>query len=282
MAELKDAQARVIQQEKMASIGQLAAGVAHEINNPMGYITSNMNTLSKYAKRLARLIELQEAVIANGANEASRTELEEMRSRDKIDYVLKDFDDLIAESLEGAERVRKIVQDLKSFSRADSHEPVPCDINDCLHTTANIVHNEIKYVATLEMNLTELPPVVCHPQQISQVLMNLLVNAAHAIEKQGAITIATSHDDQWVSIRISDTGKGIPKEIRKRIFEPFFTTKEVGKGTGLGLAISLDIINRHGGELSVESEAGRGTTFTIRLPLARTSGLEGVLENTSC
>ncbi|MFH1028711.1 MAG: ATP-binding protein, partial [Pseudomonadota bacterium] len=265
--QLKESQARIIQQEKMASIGQLAAGVAHEINNPIGYISSNINTLLKYVDKLAQFIESQAQAIETCADDATRASIDGLRRQIKLDYVIKDLRALIAESLEGAERVSKIVQDLKSFSRSEADEAVRCDLNECVRSTINVVRNEIKYVAELDLRLGDIPPVLCRPQQISQVVMNLLVNAAHSISANGVITVSTSLAVDAVEISVSDTGCGIPPENLEKIFEPFFTTKEVGKGTGLGLAISCDIVRKHGGELLVQSEVGRGTTFTVRLPL---------------
>lgn len=265
--QLKESQARIIQQEKMASIGQLAAGVAHEINNPIGYISSNINTLLKYVDKLAQFIESQTQAIETCADDATRASIEELRRQIKLDYVIKDLRALIAESLEGAERVSKIVQDLKSFSRSEADEAVRCNLNECIRSTINVVRNEIKYVAELDLQLGDIPPVLCRPQQISQVVMNLLVNAAHSISANGVISVSTSKADDAVEISVSDTGCGIPPENLEKIFEPFFTTKEAGKGTGLGLAISCDIVRKHGGELLVRSEVGRGTTFTVRLPV---------------
>lgn len=265
--QLKESQARIIQQEKMASIGQLAAGVAHEINNPIGYISSNINTLLKYVDKLAQFIESQAQAIETCADDATRASIEGLRRQIKLDYVIKDLRALIAESLEGAERVSKIVQDLKSFSRSEANEAVRCDLNECIRSTINVVRNEIKYVAELDLHLGDIPPVLCRPQQISQVVMNLLVNAAHSISANGVISVATSVAADAVEISVSDTGCGIPPENLEKIFDPFFTTKEVGKGTGLGLAISCDIVRKHGGELLVQSEVGRGTTFTVRLPV---------------
>ena len=266
-AKLKESQALIIQQEKMASIGQLAAGVAHEINNPMGYITSNMNSLWKYAEKLAQFIEIQEQTIERCADEASKASIVELKRQIKLDFVMKDFRDLIVESLEGSKRVSKIVQDLKSFSRAEGIDAIPADLNECIKTTLNVVKNEIKYVAELDICLGDIPLVVCRPQQISQVVMNLLVNAAHSISGKGLISLATTQVDESVEIRVTDTGCGISPENMEKIFEPFFTTKEAGKGTGLGLAISCDIVRKHGGELLVKSEVGIGTTFTVRLPV---------------
>lgn len=264
---LKESQALIIHQEKMASIGQLAAGVAHEINNPMGYITSNMNSLWRYAEKLAQFIEIQEQIIEKCADGETKTLIKDLKQQIKLDFVMKDFRDLISESLEGSERVTKIVQDLKSFSRAEGEEAIPADLNEFIKSTINVVKNEIKYVAELELNLGDIPTVLCHPQQISQVVMNLLVNAAPAIKTKGVISLTSKQVGDVVEISVTDNGVGIAPENIQKIFEPFFTTKELGKGTGLGLAISADIIRKHGGELLVQSELGVGTTFTVRLPI---------------
>ncbi|KAF0219760.1 MAG: two-component system NtrC family sensor [Geobacteraceae bacterium] len=263
--ELKTTQMQLLQQEKMASIGQLAAGVAHEINNPMGFISSNLCTLDKYTDRFCEFIRYQSEALAG-----SRTaeEVAEKKNHLKLDRITTDVKQLIHESLDGAERVKKIVQNLKSFSRLDEAELKYADINECLESTVNIVWNELKYKATLNRDLGAIPQTKCYPQQLNQVFMNLLVNAAHAIEKQGEITVRTWREDGFIHVSVSDTGCGIPEKIRDRIFEPFYTTKEVGKGTGLGLSISYDIVKKHNGEILVESEAGRGTTFTVRIPVA--------------
>ena len=264
-SELKEAQLQIFQQEKMASIGQLAAGVAHEINNPMGFISSNLSTLNKYIDRVAEYIAVGDETLAG--NEAAE-KINAARKRLKIDYIMEDSRQLIAESQDGAARVRRIVQDLKSFSRVDHAETAQINLNESLDTTINIAWNEIKYVATLDRKFGEIPPINCFPQQLNQVFLNLLVNAAHAIgEKQGSITVRTWGRDESVFVSVTDSGCGIPEEIRQKIFEPFFTTKDVGKGTGLGLSISYDIVKKHGGEITVESEVGRGTTFTVKLPV---------------
>ncbi len=272
--ELKETQAQMLQQEKMASIGQLAAGVAHEINNPTGFIMSNLGSLGKYTERLIALIqELTEAIAAFCPAETQK-KLAETRKRLKIDHILSDVPSLIAESIEGAERVKKIVQDLKCFSRVDDAQFKPTSLAECLDSTINIVWNELKYKASLAKDYGDLPLVGCYPQQLNQVFMNLLVNAAHAIEKEGEIGIRTWCDRDNAFVSISDTGCGIPEEIRPMIFDPFFTTKDVGTGTGLGLSISYDIVKRHGGDISVTSIVGSGTTFTIRLPLNVTQALD--------
>ncbi|MDD2850743.1 MAG: PAS domain S-box protein [Desulfuromonadaceae bacterium] len=267
-AGLKEAQLQIFQQEKMASIGQLAAGVAHEINNPMGFISSNLSTLNKYIDRLAEFISAGDKCLLSYPESDEAEHLKETRKRLKIDYVIEDSRQLIAESQDGAGRVRRIVQDLKSFSRVDQTESALINLNDALETTINIAWNEIKYVATLNREFGDIPPIKCHPQQLNQVFLNLLVNASHAMDGvQGTITVSTRCENDVVFVSVADTGCGIPEEIQQRIFEPFFTTKEVGKGTGLGLSISYDIVRKHGGELSVVSEPGKGSTFTVQLPL---------------
>ncbi|MBU5636226.1 HAMP domain-containing protein [Geomonas sp. Red69] len=257
------------QQEKMASIGQLAAGVAHEINNPMGFVTSNLSTLGKYLQRLEEFIAAQDEAIRKGGDDAGSDALSQTRKQLKIDHILDDGKQLIAESLEGGGRVQHIVQSLKNFSRVDQVQYSRVDLNECLETTINIAWNEIKYVATLRREFGVLPPVCCYPQQLNQVFLNLLINASQAIESSGEIVVRTWSDGEDVFVSVSDTGKGIPQEIINRIFEPFFTTKDVGKGTGLGLSISYDIIRKHSGEIAVESTPGAGTIFKVRLPVSQ-------------
>jgi two-component system NtrC family sensor kinase len=267
LSEIRRTQSKLVQQEKMASIGQLAAGVAHEINNPIGFINSNLGTLGKYLTRLSDFLFEQTACIGAGSPAPMIDALRQKREQLKIDYILKDLDDLVRESLEGAERVRSIVADLKSFSRVDESDFKSADLNECLRSTINIVWNEIKYKATMKKELGEIPRTRCNPQQMNQVFMNLLVNAAHAIENRGEITVRSRVEDGSVCISVEDTGRGIPKENMDRIFEPFFTTKEVGQGTGLGLSITYDIVKKHRGDISVRSEPGKGTTFTVRIPV---------------
>lgn len=260
-------QAQIIQQEKMASIGQLAAGVAHEINNPVGFITSNLTSLGKYAERLDTFIAAMQKSLYECPNHPGLGELDQLRQKLKVDYIISDVNELINESLDGANRVRRIVQDLKSFSRVDQAEKSRANLNDCLETTINIAWNELKYIATLERRFGEIPEIICNPQQLNQVFLNLLVNAAQSMEQQGTITVTTWSEPGQVCVSVADTGKGMPQEVQERIFEPFFTTKPAGKGTGLGLSISADIVRKHQGEISVKSEPGAGTTFIVRLPL---------------
>ncbi|HIJ94305.1 MAG TPA: response regulator [Desulfuromonadales bacterium] len=264
---LKLMQGQIVQQEKMASIGQLAAGVAHEINNPMGFITSNLTSLAKYASRLDEYIAVLQQSLFSCPNHPDTAEIDLLRQKLKVDYVISDMCELINESLDGANRVSRIVQDLKSFSRVDQLESCRTNVNEALGTTINIAWNELKYIATLERDFGQIPDLVCFPQQLNQVFLNLLVNAAQALEKPGTITVRTWGDSDNVFVSVADTGKGMTPEVAQKVFDPFFTTKEAGKGTGLGLSISSDIIRKHGGEIAVESTPGVGTTFTVRLPV---------------
>lgn len=264
--ELKVTQSQMLHQEKMASIGQLAAGVAHEINNPTGFIMSNIGTLGRYAERLVTFISAQTEILGRLGSSEEKEQLETLRHQMKIDRIMEDLPSLVSESLEGTERVKTIVQNLKGFSRSDDSQCQRINLKDCIESTINIVWNELKYKVTLMRDYGEMPPTMCYPQQLNQVIMNLLVNAGHAIENQGEITVRTWLQDGYAHIAVSDTGCGISEQNRTRIFEPFFTTKEVGKGTGLGLSISFNIVKKHGGNILVDSEVGKGTTFTVVLP----------------
>ena len=273
-----DMQTQLLQQEKLASIGQLAAGVAHEINNPIGFIASNLATMKRYIEKYDSYVGHLEELLRTPAGELP-DELAVLRRSLKFDYVARDVHNLLKDCGEGSERVQKIVKDLKTFSRIDSTAVEAADLNRCLDSTINIVWNEIKYVAELKRDFGEIPPVSCNAQQINQVFLNLLINAVHAIQhagrENGEIIVSTHCAGNRVVISVSDNGCGIRPELKKRIFDAFFTTKEVGKGTGLGLSISAEIIHRHGGEISVESTVGRGSTFTITLPAQTASGEGG-------
>ncbi len=264
---LEDAHLQLLQSEKMASIGQLAAGVAHEINNPVGYVFSNIGSLEKYLHDFMRMLEAYEKAEA-GLPEAARAELQRVRAEVDLSFLRRDVLSLLAESREGLNRVRKIVQDLKDFSRVGSADEWQwADVHAGLDSTLNIVWNELKYKTTVERRYGELPQVHCLPSQINQVFMNLLVNAAHAIEVKGVVTVRTGREGEEVWIEVEDTGAGIPPENLKRIFDPFFTTKPVGKGTGLGLSVSYSIVQKHRGRIEVKSEVGRGSTFRVWLPI---------------
>jgi len=268
---LEEAHNKLLQSEKMASIGQLAAGVAHEINNPIGFVNSNLGTLREYVMRLLNVLAAYEAEESGLPDEATHARLAAAREAADLAYVKEDLATLLAETSDGIARVRRIVQDLKDFSHSDQGEWMLADLHKGLETTLNVVNNEIKYKAQVIKQYSPLPMLRCLPSQLNQVFMNLLVNAAHAIESHGTITISTGCDEQEAWVEIADTGCGIPGPLIKRIFDPFFTTKPVGKGTGLGLSISYGIVQKHGGHIDVHSEPGKGTAFRICLPLHQTS-----------
>lgn len=272
--EIKTAHAKLLQQEKMASIGMLAAGVAHEINNPIGYIHSNMGTLVKYVDKVSQMFKAYEEVldeipVSDEHCRAAREELKRKAEELRIHYVIEDLANLARESSEGTIRVKKIVADLKNFSHADDNKETEADINELLETTLNIVWNELKYKTEVVKNYGNLPLIRCYPMQLNQVFMNLLINAAQAIEEQGKVTITTKVDGENVTVTIADNGSGISEENIKKIFDPFFTTKPLGKGTGLGLSVVYDIIQRHRGKIDIKSEVGVGTEFTLSIPIAR-------------
>ncbi len=264
-------QTQLMQQDKLATIGQLAAGVAHEINNPMGFIGSNMVTLEKYIGKYNRYIDGIEQELRSVSSGKLPESIQLLRRSLKIDFIARDIDLLVDENNEGLDRVRHIVQDLMTFSHSDVAATGPTDLNRCMDGTINLLSNEIKYVAELTRDYGEFPPVSCNVQQIDQVFMNLLTNAIHAIqtkgEEVGKISVRTWSDHDNVFVSISDTGCGILPENLSKIFEPFYTTKEIGKGTGLGLPISAGIVRKHGGEIAATSNIGIGSTFTVRLPL---------------
>jgi hemerythrin-like metal-binding domain len=264
--QLESTQNQLLQADKMAAIGQLAAGVAHEINNPIGFVNANLSTLRSYIHTLLGLITTFEQV-ADELPEAVRQRLESYKQSIELEYVRQDIVDLLDESSEGLDRVKQIVQDLKDFARAGEAVWQEADLHKGLNSTLNVVWNELKYKATVVKEYGELPLVRCVPSQINQVFMNVLVNAAHAIEGSGTITLTTGCDGEQVWIRISDSGKGMSEEVRQRIFDPFFTTKPVGQGTGLGLSLAYSIMQKHQGRIDVESTVGVGTHFTLWLPI---------------
>ncbi len=265
---LTEAHNQLLQSEKMASIGQLAAGVAHELNNPIGFVHSNLGTLKTYIDDIFQIAAVCEAAATEAGNPEDFARIQAIKMEKDFAYIKTDIYQLLAESVEGLQRVKKIVQDLKDFSRPGETEWQWADLNQGIESTLNIVWNELKYKCTVKKSYGELPQVRCLAAQLNQVFMNLLVNAAQAIETKGEIVISTSTlDADTVQIRISDTGKGIQPEHMNRLFEPFFTTKPVGKGTGLGLSITWGIIKKHAGRIEVTSEEGKGTTFTITLPV---------------
>jgi len=261
---------QLAQSEKMASIGQLAAGVAHEINNPVGYVNSNVASLQGYLEGLFRLIDAYEsAETVLAGDPLALADVQGIKKELNLDFLRQDVGSLMDECREGLSRVKEIVLDLKDFAHSGTGEFESADLHKGLESTLNIVHNELKYKAEVVREYGELPPVECAPGQLNQVFMNLLVNAAHAIEEKGTITVRTGSDGYEVWVEVADTGTGIPQENRARLFDPFFTTKPVGQGTGLGLSLAYGIVSRHGGRIDVDSEVGKGSTFRVTVPVRR-------------
>lgn len=258
--DLEQVNTQLLQSEKMAAIGQLAAGVAHEINNPIGYVFSNLKTLAGYVNDLLRIIDAAGEV-------ASLQELQALITKLEYGYIREDVQALIGESEEGIERVKTIITALKDFSHIDEEAFRPADLHRGLDSTLNLVNNELKYKAEVVKAYGHLPEVECLPSQINQVALNLLTNAAHAIEGRGCITVRTGQQDDMVWFEVEDTGQGIKAEHLGRLFEPFFTTKPVGEGTGLGLALSFSIVQKHGGRIEATSEEGQGSRFRVWLPI---------------
>ena len=271
--DLKGIQAQLIQSDKMASVGQLAAGVAHEINNPVGFISSNIDVLQEYVKvygDFLKMVEVLTNAIETGNMDKAKEVLGQMalyRANANLEYITKDMDKLFGHTRGGIERVQNIVKDMKIFSHEDHGEVSSVKIEEVIDSVLNIVHNEIKYKAQLKKNYGDTSLVHCGFNQMGQVFINLLINAVHAIENKGVIEIRTYQEGRYVCVDVRDTGIGIPEENIKKIFDPFFTTKPVGKGTGLGLSVSYEIVKKYGGEITVRSQVGIGTTFTVRLPM---------------
>lgn len=266
---LSDAQAQLIQSEKLASIGQLAAGVAHEINNPVGYIFSNIGTLEKYLVDVFRMLKAYEECETLLVGTLAAARLATLRAEVELEYLKADIPALMCETREGVDRVRKIVQDLKDFSHVDARREWEwADLHRGIDSTLNIVSNEIKYKAAVVKQYGVLPEVLCLPSELNQVFMNLLVNAVHAVTKErGTLVVRTGVEDDAVWVEVEDDGCGISTDNLNRIFDPFFTTKPVGKGTGLGLSLSYGIVKKHGGRITVDSEIGRGSRFRVTIPV---------------
>lgn len=269
--QLNQMQAQLLQSEKLASLGQLSAGVAHELNNPISFIHSNLGTLGEYVREIKTFLqkcsELERALRSDKSCTNLLKEIDALKEEIRLSSILEDFDKIISQSKEGTHRVKEIVQNLKDFAHTDKGKLELADINQGIESTLNIVWNELKYKAEVIKEYGAIPKIECFPQQLSQVFMNILVNAAQAIETKGEIRIKTYQMRKSVVVEISDTGVGIPKENLLHIFEPFFTTKEVGKGTGLGLSVVYGIIQKHKGEIEVESEVNKGSTFRVILPI---------------
>lgn len=266
IAKLESTQNQLQQSEKLASIGQLAAGVAHEINNPISFINSNNRTLSQYTADLIKLLEIYEQLPAH--SEDFQKQIDQQHAAMDYEFLREDMRGLLKDTLDGGERVRKIVADLLQFSRTNETEFAFSDVHEGLESTLTVVWNELKYKVEVIRDFDNLPEINCVQSQLNQVFMNLIVNAGHAIKDKGTITLRTrALDENSISIEIEDTGSGIAPEHLDTLFDPFFTTKPVGEGTGLGLSVSYGIIKKHRGEISVKSEQGKGTCFHIRLPI---------------
>jgi signal transduction histidine kinase len=259
VATIEAAQRQLYQAEKMASVGSLAAGVAHEINNPMGFIRSNLATAAGYVRRLAALAPL----VARSAEPALR----EAWAKGDMDFVLEDFAALLEESVAGADRVAKIVADLKAFSSVDSAEEEFADLNENLRAVANVAAPQLAGRATLTLELSPLPRLRCHPGKLNQVFLSLVQNAIQAVGAGGRIRVGSACGEGELRITVCDDGAGMAPEVLARAFDPFYTTRGVGKGTGLGLTVARDIVAAHGGRIELQSAPGRGTTVTVVLPL---------------
>lgn len=272
VSNLERANAHLMRSEKLAGIGQLAAGVAHEINNPIGYVFSNLKTLAGYMHDLLRIIDAVDQVDV-------LDDLRQLKNTLEYDYIRSDVEALIDESEEGISRVKKIITALKDFSHMDEEGFRKVDLHRGFETTLNIINNELRHKARVVKQYSDLPMVECNSSQINQVFMNLMINATHAMKQSepGTITVRTGHDEHWAWFEVEDDGCGMDEETLSRIFEPFFTTKPVGQGTGLGLSLSYSIVQKHAGHIEVFSNPGQGTRFRISLPIAHadTSSLIG-------
>jgi len=272
LQELKRTQDKLIQSEKMASIGALTAGITHEINNPMAYVKNNLEQIKEYADAiinfLQELFQRLEPLSKKASGKLKQTLEEIYKKAQELDiwYILSDCKQIISETQEGVERVIGIIRDLRQFTHPNYDVVGEAKLEDLLETSINLTWNAIKYKAELIREYSNLPPIKCYPRLLTQVFVNLLVNASQAIEKRGKIWVRTFKKGDYYCVQIEDTGCGIPKENLSKIFDPFFTTKDVNQGTGLGLSISYGIVKKHQGKIEVESEPGKGTLFTVMIP----------------
>lgn len=282
LVDLKESQAQLLQSEKMASLGQMVAGVAHELNTPLGYVKNNVQLLRELSEPLFELAAAQarlgQCLNDPDCDEASLSQAlqaaEQARQQAAPELLAEDLQQLYGDTLYGLEQIAELVVGLKDFARVDRAMSEEVDLNDCIRSALLIARNHIKDKADVVQQLGELPRIACAPSQINQVLLNLLTNAAQAIDGMGRIQIRSWADAQGVHISLQDNGRGMPREVMAKIFDPFFTTKPVGQGTGLGLSISYKIVQDHGGQIRVASEPGRGTRFLISLPLPATVAMK--------
>jgi two-component system NtrC family sensor kinase len=282
---LKQVPFDMLLRENLASVGRLAAGIAHEINNPTAFLSSNLKTANDYLQEIGPLVTGYRQIIAELRTSAghidfgdrTRSLLEAVKQIEdhiNFDFIMADLADIFAECRQGTDRIRKIIADLRDFARPGEPEHQLTDINQGLDAAICLVFSELKNKAELIKEYGDLPRINCCSRQINQVFMNLLVNAAQAIETHGIIRVRTRARGKCVEVQISDTGQGIPEQNLSRIFDPFFTTKAVGEGTGLGLSMVYGIIKKHSGEIVVESKVGQGTCFILRLPINENRGLD--------
>ena len=268
---LKQQQALTMQNEKLATLGTLSAGVAHEINNPLAFVLSNLESLPIYKKAFMALLKFNQNYVADsGMPERFREELEQLMEKEDLEFLGEDMSGLIDDTIEGIQRVKEIVQNLRSFSRTQGSDYVEADLLEGVNSTLKLLNAELKNSVTLKLDLQPLPKIVCNPNQLNQVFLNLIMNAKHALADcaNPTIKVASNVRDEVVHIRIADNGCGMPPEVVKEIFVPFYTTKPIGEGTGMGLAIAYGIVKDHGGKINVHSQEGRGTVFDIELPVA--------------
>ena len=268
--QLRQQQDVLVQSEKLATLGTLTAGVAHEINNPLAYVISNVAAAQEYIESYDRLIAfIQTHEIAQLMPEALQQQWAELLVESDLEFMQQDYPDVMADTREGLDRVRDIVHSLRSFSRVQDAERQPADLVDALKSTLRLLHNEVKHRVNLELELTPLPLVRCNLNELNQVFTNLIINAVHAMKEatRPELRISSHVEEGWAVLRVEDNGCGMADDVVKEIFTPFYTTKPVGEGTGLGLSITWGIIQDHDGEISVDSEPGKGTRFTIRLPV---------------
>ena len=273
-AKLEETQLQLVHLQKMGSLGTLVAGVAHELNNPISFIYDNLGFLEGYMQALLRVIDHYEEI---PITEEARRQIDRIKEDSNLEFIRTDLEKLQRNVREGAERTRRIVTDLRIFSRLDEAERKEADLHEGLESTLDLLTNKLKNAVRVHRRYGDLPRVECYPGQLNQVFMNLLTNAADAVAGEGDIWVTTSHgeSEDCVRIRIEDNGRGIPEENIRKLFAPFFTTKDVGEGTGLGLSVSNGIVERHGGRLEVESQVGKGSAFTVVLPVKMEMDGEG-------
>jgi signal transduction histidine kinase len=267
MAELRKRQEVIVHREKLASIGRLAAGVARETGGPVGVVGNNLLALGKHLSKLAEFLSAQSACIAGGNKPELVEQVRQKRIHCRIDYILPDADDLIRESLEATERIRNVLSELKGFFHTDESGFRRDNVNECVRRAVHHAGSELRRRVTLRMDLGEVPPTRCDPERLTEAFQYLLANAAQAIDGPGTVTVRSWREDGTIGISVTDTGRGIPEEDLPRVFDPFFPTRDGGSGSGLGLSIALDNVHRHNGEISVRSEVGKGSTFTVRVPV---------------